>query len=488
MASDTAAPVSATAPAEGAQPGTAQPDAAAKPFDVAALLAERGAERYKLHTEYLNHQLPRMLHTIGFDNVYERAQGAYFYDAEGNDYLDMLAGFGIFALGRHHPVVRQAVHQVMDLELADLTRFDCQPLPGLLAEKLLGHTPHLDRVFFGNSGTEAVETALKFARYATGKRRVLYCDHAFHGLTTGSLSVNGEDGFRKGFAPLLPDTALPLGDLAALERELKKGDVAALIVEPIQGKGVHATPPGYLKAAQDLLHKHKALLIADEVQTGIGRTGDFFAYQHEAGVEPDLVCAAKALSGGYVPVGATLGKAWIFEKVYSSMDRVLVHSASFGSNAQAMAAGLATLHVMEDEQVVANARRVGDLFRERLAALKPKYEMLADVRGRGLMIGIEFGRPQSLKLRTGWTALQAARKGLFAQMVVVPLMQKHRILTQVSGDHLEVIKLIPPLTIGEAEVDRFVDAFAEIMDEAHSGTGLMRDFGKTLIKQAVANR
>jgi ornithine--oxo-acid transaminase len=461
---------------------------ATTPFDIAALLAERGAERYQLHSSHLNHQLPRMLHTIGFDKVYERAKGAYFYDAEGNDYLDMLAGFGIFALGRHHPVVRQALHQVMDLELADLTRFDCQPLPGLLAEKLLSYAPHLDRVFFGNSGTEAVETALKFARYATGRRRVLYFDHAFHGLTTGSLSVNGEEGFRKGFAPLLPDTLLPLGDLAALERELKQGDVAALIVEPIQGKGVHATPPGYLKAAQDLLHRYKALLIADEVQTGVGRTGDFFAYQHESGVEPDLVCVAKALSGGYVPVGATLGKEWIFEKVYSSMDRVLVHSASFGSNAQAMAAGLATLHVMEDEQVVANSRRVGDLFRERLTELKPKYEMLADVRGRGLMIGIEFGRPQSLRLRTGWTALQAARKGLFAQMVVVPLMQRHRILTQVSGDHLEVIKLIPPLTIGEREVDRFVEAFAEIMDEAHSGTGLMRDFGKTLIKQAVANR
>ena len=467
---------------------TAPGAAAGAGFDLEALLAERGAERYRLHTQYLNHQLPRMLHTIGFDKVYERAQGAYFYDAEGNDYLDMLAGFGIFALGRHHPVVRQALHQVMDLELADLTRFDCQPLPGLLAEKLLSYTPHLDRVFFGNSGTEAVETALKFARYATGKRRVLYCDHAFHGLTTGSLSVNGEDGFRDGFAPLLPDTAVAMGDLAALERELKRGDVAALIVEPIQGKGVLSVPPGYLRAAQELLHRHKALLIADEVQTGIGRTGEFFAYQHEAGVEPDLVCAAKALSGGYVPVGATLGKAWIFEKVYSSMDRVLVHSASFGSNAQAMAAGLATLHVMEDEQVVANARRVGDLFRERLTELKPKYEMLADVRGRGLMIGIEFGRPQSLKLRTGWAALQAARKGLFAQMVVMPLMQRHRILTQVSGDHLEVIKLIPPLTIGEAEVDRFVDAFTDVMDEAHSGTGLMRDFGKTLIKQAVANR
>ncbi|WP_055590307.1 aspartate aminotransferase family protein [Peterkaempfera griseoplana] len=457
-------------------------------FDLADLLARRGAERYELQERHLNPQLPRMLHTIGFDKFYERAEGPYFYDADGNEYLDMLAGFGIFALGRHHPVVRRAVQQVMDLDLPDLTRFDCSPLPGLFAEKLLSHTPHLDRVFFGNSGTEAVETALKFARYATGRSRILYCDHAFHGLTTGSLSVNGEAGFRKGFDPLLPDTPLPLGDLAALERELRRGDVAALIVEPIQGKGVHATPPGWLRAAQELLHKHKALLICDEVQTGIGRTGDFFAYQHEEGVEPDLVCAAKALSGGYVPVGATLGKEWIFRAVYSSMDRVLVHSASFGSNAQAMAAGLATLHVMEDQQIVAHARRVGDLFRERLAALVDKYELLADVRGRGLMIGIEFGKPRSLKLRTGWAALQAARKGLFAQMVVVPLMQRHRILTQVSGDHLEVIKLIPPLVVTERDVDRFVDAFTDVMDDAHRGSGLMWDFGRTLVKQAVANR
>ncbi|WP_431677701.1 aspartate aminotransferase family protein [Kitasatospora sp. KL5] len=457
-------------------------------LDLAALLADRAAERYELHAKYLNPQLPRMLHTIGFDKYYERARGPYFYDADGNEYLDMLAGFGIFALGRHHPAVRAAVQQVMDLDLPDLTRFDCSPLPGLLAEQLIARAPGLDRVFFGNSGTEAVETALKFARCATGRRRILYCDHAFHGLTAGSLSVNGESGFRKGFGPLLPDTAVPLGDLAALARELKKGDVAALIVEPIQGKGVHAAPPGWLHAAQELLHAHRALLICDEVQTGIGRTGDFFAYQHEEGVLPDLVCAAKALSGGYVPIGATLGKGWIFDKVYSSMDRVLVHSASFGSNAQAMAAGLATLHVMREERVVENARTVGDLLRARLAELVDRYEMLADVRGRGLMVGIEFGRPKSLKLRTGWTALQAARKGLFAQMVVVPLLQRHRILTQVSGDHLEVIKLIPPLIVTEKEVDRFVDAFTEVMDEAHRGSGLMWDFGRTLVKQAVGGR
>ncbi|MFJ8442583.1 aspartate aminotransferase family protein [Kitasatospora griseola] len=460
----------------------------AEPLDLAALLAARGGERYELHARFLNPQLPRILHTIGFDRSYERAKGPYFYDAEGNEYLDMLAGFGVFALGRHHPAVRATVQQAMDLETADLTRFDCSPLPGLLAEQLLALAPGLDRVFFGNSGTEAVETALKFARYATGKRRVLYCDHAFHGLTAGSLSVNGESGFRKGFDPLLPDTAVPLGDLGALKRELKKGDVAALIVEPIQGKGVLAPQPGWLAAAQQLLHEHRALLICDEVQTGVGRTGAFFAYQAEEGVQPDLVCAAKALSGGYVPIGATLGKSWIFEKVYSSMDRVLVHSASFGSNAQAMAAGLATLHVMRQEKVVENAARIGELLRSRLAALVDRYELLAEVRGRGLMIGIEFGRPKSLKLRTGWTALQAARKGLFAQMVVVPLLQRHRILTQVSGDHLEVIKLIPPLIITEKEVDRFLDAFTEVMDDAHRGSGLMWDFGRTLVKQAVGSR
>ncbi|MEU7566447.1 aspartate aminotransferase family protein [Streptomyces fradiae] len=457
-------------------------------FDLGKLLADRASERYELHARHLNHQLPRMLHTIGFDKVYERAEGARFWDAEGNEYLDMLAGFGVMGLGRHHPVVRRALHDVLDLDLPDLTRFDCAPLPGLLAERLLAHSPHLDRVYFGNSGAEAVEIALKFARRATGRPRVLYCAHAFHGLTTGALSVNGEDCFRDGFAPLLPDTAIGLGDLDALDRELRRGDVAALIVEPIQGKGVHEAPPGFLRAAQELLHKRGALLVADEVQTGLGRTGDFYAYQHEEGVEPDLVCVAKALSGGYVPVSATIGKDWIFKKVYSSMDRVVVHSASFGANAQAMAAGLAVLAVLEDEDVVGNARRTGALLKSRLAALTDRYEMLREVRGRGLMIGIEFGRPSSLGLRGRWTMLQTARRGLFAQMVVVPLLQRHRILTQVSGDRLEVIKLIPPLVIGEADVDRFVTAFTDVMDEAHSGGGLIWDFGRTLVKQAVANR
>jgi ornithine--oxo-acid transaminase len=453
-------------------------------FDLADLLRGRGSERYELHARHMNRQLPRMLHTIGFDKVYSRAAGAYLYDDVGNEYLDMLAGFGVFALGRHHPVIRQAIHDVLDADLADLTQFDCPPLAGLLAERLLTQAGHLDRVYFCNSGTEAVEAALKFARYATGRPRIIYLEHAFHGLTAGSLSVNGAREFRRGFDPLLPDTAIPVGDLAALERELRCGDVAALLVEPIQGKGVTPMPPGFLLAAQELVHRHRALLIADEVQTGIGRTGDFFAYEHD-GVEPDLIAVAKALSGGYIPVGAMLGSDETFDKVFSSMDRVLVHDSTFGSNAQAMAAGLATLHVMDSEAVVQNAENIGTQLRERLRALVDEYEMLADVRGRGLIVGIEFGRPSSWKLRGPWTALQAARKGLFAQTIVHALFHDHRILTQVSGDHLEVIKLIPPLIIGEAEVDRFVRSFAAVMDDAHRGAGFTWDYGRSLMRQAI---
>jgi ornithine--oxo-acid transaminase len=448
------------------------------------LLAGRRGQGYELHARYLNPQLPRMLHAIGFDKVYERAEGAYLWDRDGNRYADFLAGFGVFGVGHNHPVVRGALHSMLDSELADMIQFDCSLLPGLLAEKLLAKADGLDRVYFCSSGTEAVEASLKFARYATGRSRILYCDHAFHGLTTGSLSVNGSAEFRRGFDPLLPDSAIAFGSLDDLERELRKGDVAALIVEPVQGKGVHVLPPGYLAAASKMLHEHGALLICDEVQTGIGRTGRFFSYQHED-VEPDIVTVAKALSGGFVPVGATLAKNWIFEKVYSSMDRVLVHDSTFGSNAAAMVAGLASLSVIEDEQLVANAEQTGKLLRDALEDMVEEYELLAEVRGQGLILGMEFGKPRSLKLRTGWNMLQAARRGLFAQMVVVALFQRHRILTQVSGDFMDVIKLLPPLTITETEVTLFREAFADVMTEAHKGSGLMWDFGRTLVKQAV---
>ena len=453
-------------------------------FDLTRLLAARRGSGYELHARYLNPQLPRVLHAIGFTKMYERAEGAYLYDHDGNRYLDLLAGFGVAGIGRNHPVVRQALRDVLDAELADLVQFDCALLPGLLAERLLAYAPGLDRVFFCNSGTEAVEAALKFARCATGRPRIIYFDHAFHGLTAGSLSVNGAGEFRCGFGPLLPDTAIPFGDLDALERELGQGDVAALLVEPIQGKGVHIPPEGFLIAAQHLLRERGALLICDEVQTGIGRTGRFFSYQHE-GLDPDIVTIAKALSGGFIPVGATLAKEWIFAKVYSSMDRLLVHDSTFGANAAAMAAGLATLAVIEDEALVENAERTGRLLRDALAALTERYDLLAEVRGRGLMVGLEFAKPRSWRLQPHWAMVQKARQGLFAQMVVMALFARHRVLTQVAADRLEVIKLLPPLTVGEADVAWFLTAFTDVMDDAHRTGGLTWEFGRTLISQAL---
>ena len=256
-----------------------------------------------------------------------RGKGVYIYDSEGNAYLDFLSGIGLNALGYSHPAITKTITAQAGKLVHTSNLFFHEYTVELAAR--LTKASGLDRVFFCNSGTEAVESALKFARYATGRSRVIYCDHAFHGLTTGSLSVNGSAEFRAGFAPLLPDTAVPLGDLDALAAELRKGDVAALIVEPVQGHGVMMTPPGFLPEAKALLHKHGALLICDEVQVGLGRTGRFFSYEYDGDVRPDIVTVAKALSGGYVPVGAMLTTDKIYSSVYSSMDKIMVHSTTF---------------------------------------------------------------------------------------------------------------------------------------------------------------
>ena len=341
-----------------------------------------------------------------------------------------------------------------------------------------------------NSGTEAVEAALKFARCATGRPRILYCDHAFHGLTAGSLSVNGAREFRDGFGPLLPGTRVPFGDLEAVRRQLGAGDVAALIIEPVQGKGVQVVPDGFLAEVSALLHRHGALLICDEVQSGLGRTGRLFSYEYD-GVQPDLVTVAKTLSGGFVPVGATLGTSWVFQRVYSSMDRMLVHDSTYGTNALAMAAGLATLSVIDDEGLIAHAATVGAELMSGLRSATERYELICDVRGRGLLIGIEFGRPRSRRLRTRWGPLTLARKGLFTQMVVGALFEDHRILTQTAGDHMDVLKLLPPLTVTSEEAAAFLAAFAEVMDSIHDSTRPVWHFGwglTTRVARAACRR
>ncbi|HWU25190.1 MAG TPA: aspartate aminotransferase family protein, partial [Rhizomicrobium sp.] len=301
-------------------------------LDIESLFAEREGERYALHARYLNEQMVRVLRTIGFDQAYRRGNGQYLYDRNGQQYLDLLSGWGVFALGRNHPVIRDTLKKVLDSDFPNLVQMDVSALAGVLAERLLRSVPYLDKVFFANSGTESVEAALKFARAATGRDGIVYCGHAYHGLTYGSLSVNGDDIFRKGFGALLPGCVeVSFNDLAALERALASKTIAAFIVEPIQGKGVTMPDDGYLQSALDLCRKYGTLFIADEIQTGLGRTGRFLAGEHW-GIEPDIVLLSKSLSGGHIPVGAVLTRKWIFDKVFDRMDRAVVHGSTFSKN------------------------------------------------------------------------------------------------------------------------------------------------------------
>ncbi len=426
-------------------------------FSVSELVEARGGESTALWGATINPQFVRVLKTIGFDRTWVRGEGAYLWDAQGDRYLDLIGGFGMFNVGRNNPRVRAALIEALELDLPGSVQLGASPLPPLLAEALLARTPaRLERVLFTSSGTEAVEAALKLGRAATGRPRVLYADHGFHGLTLGSLSANGNPEFTARFGPLLPGFAqVPFGDLDALEGELGSEDVALFLVEPVQGKGVHLPPPGYLEEAQALCRRYGTLLCIDEVQTGFGRTGRMFAFEHW-GLEPDLVTVAKSLSGGYVPVGALLMSKAVHERVYDSMEHAFSHGSTFAPNELAMAAGLATLRELDDAEGSSRApAQLGERLLELTRPLAERYEVVREVRGLGLMWAIEFGEPSSRRgAPTGF--VERLQRGLFAQFVVGPLFREHRILCQVAGHGIPVVKALPPLTLTDDDLTWFV--------------------------------
>jgi ornithine--oxo-acid transaminase len=317
---------------------------------------------------------------------------------------------------------------------------------------------------------------------------VLYAEHAFHGLTLGSLSLNGNAEFRDGFGPLLAGCdPVPFGDLDALSRELEAGDVAALVLEPVQGKGVNLPAAGYLRGAQERCRGARALFVCDEVQSGIGRTGRFLALEHW-GLEPDIVCLAKALSGGLVPVGAVLVSREAFDRVFDGMERAVRHGSTFGGNDLAAAAALATLRVLAREDLVARAERLGELLLELTTPLVERYEVVRDVRGLGLMWAIEFGPPAGRAKRSLWDAVERRQAGLFAQLVTVPLFHEHKILCQVAGHHMNTIKALPALVVEESEIRRFAAALEETIAAAQRYPAALARFGVRASLRAVAAR
>jgi len=429
------------------------------------LLESRAGEDYDLFARTINPQRVRVFRTIGFDRTWTRAEGQYLFDAEGNRYLDLLGGFGMFNVGRNNRRVRDALAETLELDLASSVQIGASLLPGLLAERLLELTPpRLAKVLFTSSGTESVESALKLGRTATGRQRVLSTEQSFHGLTLGSLSAAGDRHFRERFEPLLPGfERVPFGDLDALERELSREDVAVFLVEPVQGKGVNLPPAGYLEGAQGLCRRYGTLFAVDEVQTGFGRTGRMFAFERW-NLEPDLVPVAKSLSGGYVPVGALLMSQHVFDAVFDSLERAFSHGSTFAPNELAMAAGLATLAELEGRQLVERSERLGGLLRERIQPLVDEHAVVREQRALGLMWALEFAEPESGSL--AWRVMERVQSGLFAQLVVVPLFTHHRILSQVAGHDMAVLKILPPLVVDEDDLDAFASALDDVIRKA----------------------
>ena len=423
---------------------------------------------------------------IGYDRIYTRAEGCHLWDENGRRYLDCISSFCVSNIGHNHPVVRRALVDTLGGSLPNLIQLDVPLLPGLLAEALIKRIPWLDMVFFASSGSEAIDAALKFARCVTKRPKVLYADHSYHGVTYGALSVTGHPIWRDGFGPLLPETkAVPFNNVDALEQELAAGNVAAVILEPIQaGAGIILPSNDYLPRVQDLCRKHHAILIFDEIRTGIGRTGTFLAAEHW-GVEPDIVCLSKGLSAGMVPVSAVVTRKEIMRGVFSRLDRSEVHATTFGGNNLAMASGLAALAVLDGENLLERCREMGTYLLQSLQPLTEKYELVKAVRGKGLLVGVEFGEPKSSMLRNAWTIMHKIHPGLFAQAFTIPLLDKHAVLTQVAGSYQDVLKVAPSLVITREDIDWFVHAFDEVLASAHRFPGPFWEIAKSLAKNML---
>ena len=460
-----------------------------KEFNLKELLDSRFGENYDLHGKYVNSTLATVLKTIGFDKCYKSAKGAYLYDADGNKYLDFISGYGVFGMGRNHPVIAKALKDAIDLDLSNMVQLDCAQLSGLLAERIVKlHNNQLSAVFFCNSGTEANEGAIKFARAHTKRSKIISMNGGYHGLTYGAMSITKTPHFQEGFGPFLPDTdMIEFNDIATLEEKLKNRDVAAFIAEPVIGHGVNVPTDDFFPKAQELCRKYGTLFIMDEVQTGFGRTGKMFAYQHW-GLEPDIVTMAKTLSGGYVPCAAFITTREIHQSVFSPLDNCVKHSTTFGRNNLAMVCGLSTIHVLESENLVENCAKMGAILKEKLNALKEKHSYIKEVRGLGLMIAIEFQEPKGVVQKLAWKALKAANNSLFTQMIVTALMDNYKIITQVTSHEVHAVKLLPPYIVNEEQIDAFVKAFDETLTSAANPTGSLMKFGKRLIEASIKNK
>ena len=421
------------------------------------------------YSQSVNPQWAKLLNLLELSVSYERCSGTELFTRDGHRILDFLSGYCVHNVGHNHPDVLAAVTDELQKCGAVMLQSHVPELAGELAERLCDRAGgRLAKVFFASSGSEGIEAAIKFSRAHTGRTGLLYADRAFHGLTCGALSLMNGEYWRDGFGPLLPDTSpVPFGDLQVLEQRLATRRYAAFFVEPLQSEGGIRVPDSdYLPAAQELCRSYGSLLVLDEVQTGMYP----FLASHHYRLDPDIVVLAKALSGGLIPVSATLMSDAVHSSVYSSMKRAIVHASTFGENSLAMRAGLATLDVLEREQLGNRATHVGGELQRRLIDELSGYEMVKAVRGMGLLLGIEFTAPRGLSRRVSFEAFSKIHPAMFGQILVMRLFRDHGMLTQICGNDFMVLKVAPPLVVREGQVDEFICAIRNVVELAHSSS------------------
>jgi len=424
--------------------------ASASPAAAAAPLSAAGDD-FANYRRFVNPRFARVLRLLGFDRTFVRGAGAHLFDRTGRRVIDALGGYGAVSVGHNHPEVVSALHRALDRGLPGMVHFETPPLVGELARDLLRRAPaSLGKALFTNSGTEGIEAALKLSRAATGRAAFLSCERGFHGFTMGALSLVGHEPYRKGFGPLLESRCVPFGDLAALERALASRDIAAFVVEPVQGKGVYSAPTGYLAEAQRLCHRNGTLLVVDEVQTGVGRCGSFLASAADGADDPDIVVISKPLSGGMIPVGAVLVRDRVWNATFSSLDRALIHSSTFHQAPLAMSVARAVLEIMDAEQLDARSIRLGDRLRLEIAALRQRHAVLGEVRGRGLMVAFDLMPPRPLRGRL--------ESMLWPQALLMHLHDEGGVLAQVVNQRSATVKFTPPLVIDDDDITAIVRA------------------------------
>jgi ornithine--oxo-acid transaminase len=426
----------------------------------------------KLYTNSVNPQWVRLLDVLQMNVPFVHCEGAKLHGEDGRMVLDFLSGYCVHNTGHNHPRIIAALKEELGRSGPVMLQSSVPQLAGELALRLCESAGgRLKKAHFTSSGSEGVEAAIKFARAHTGRAGLLFAEGAFHGLTCGALSLMGSEFWREGFGPLLPGARqVPFGDLRSLEAELSTKKCAAFIVETIQGEGGIRIPDAkYLQQAQALCHEYSSLFILDEVQTGLYRTGRFLAAQH-FGLDPDMVILAKALSGGLVPVGAVLMTDDVYNSVYSSLHRAIIHSSTYSENNLAMRAGLATLDVLESERLGARALSRGAYLRQRLQDALAGYDMVKEVRGMGLFCGVEFQAPRQWTLRVSYDTFARIHPGMFGQMLVMNLFREKNILTQICGNNFQVLKVAPPLVVTDEQIDDFVSKLREVVESIHAST------------------